>query len=225
MARPKQTIIDGYKWCRYHGKMEPVGDFYEKPDITGVVRYHPDCKLAEQTIKDRNKAANPAHTAIIGRARKYATLVSKTIGVTISYQWVLIELHWIGLVPFLHAAISPGGTCLNCGLHWDDPEKYHMAHKLVAPTLTSWAYYHARNYDLRCPGCNCSQGSNDGDHDQLEADHRKWMIVHDWASQAGSPGWPPYDPYFGDIPPIHTAVTETASGLVFGSNTLFGYQQ
>lgn len=203
MARPKQTIINGEKWCAYHGRLEPIDGFRSVQSGHGTVSiFKPSCRLAEQTIRDHAKAANPAHTAIVGRAKKYAGDASKALGVTISYHWVLYELHWIGLVPYLNAAIGPGGTCLNCGNHWDDPEQYHLAHKLPYPTITSWAYHHARNLEPRCPKCNCSQGHNDSDHGQLLSDHHKWMVTRDWATLAGTPGWPPYEPAFGTIPEL-----------------------
>jgi 5-methylcytosine-specific restriction endonuclease McrA len=203
MRAVKVIRPDGTAWCDFHLKWEPVGDFgkFTKQSMNGPIHtLNPRCKLAYQKSRDQLKAVDPASSSIIGRAKDFAGDISKAVGVTVSYHWVLNELHWIGFIPLLRASIGPGGSCLNCAQHWDEPKQYHLAHHIPAPRLTDWAYQHARNLRLACPGCNSTQGSQPSDVSYLLQEHRKWMTEHQWATYAGTQGWPPYDPSMGDIP-------------------------
>jgi hypothetical protein len=204
MARAQQIIINGEKWCPAHKTMHPAGDFERtKSRQSGeleIPTLRTNCRRAEREERDRNRAANPGYESMVGRATRFARQLSKALGVTISYHWVLTELHWIGLVPYLDAATSRTGTCLNCGQHHDDAERYEMAHLIPAPHLAAWPYQHARNFTLRDHGCNGNQATAPHDPDYLEEQHRWWVGVRHWSDHAGEKGWPPYDPSWGPLP-------------------------
>jgi hypothetical protein len=206
LARPKQVIrADGTKWCDWHLAWEPLDRFNAKTAaVSGnacVTRYAARCLDAQQAIRDRDRATDPAADAIVNRARKHARALSKALGVTVSYHWVLDELLWIGLVPFLRAAIGPGGVCLNCGAHHDKAAEYQIEHAVTPRSLTDWAAHHARNLWF-ADGCNQKKGTRDRDRAWIDTQQMTWALERDWALHAGEPGWPPYDSTFGEVPEV-----------------------
>jgi hypothetical protein len=219
-GRPPQIIRDGHLFCDTHLQWEPISDFWVLKRIGSDSIYSPRCKLAKQTIRDTAKDSDPARYAIEGRATQLAGDISKAIGHTVSRAFVLVELHWQGLIPYQRAAISPGGTCLNCAKHWADPRKYTLDHLIPPTSITDWAAHHARNIVQRCPGCNSSKGRRDHDRDQLDREHRKWMTVRHWADMAGTAGWPPYEPAFGQAS-IGTAGMILRTPSIDGTGSLF----
>lgn len=221
-GRPKQVLrADGTKWCDFHLQWEPVSDFTPFSQKTGILRYSPRCRLAEQTIGDQKRAIDPAGAAVITRAKKFAAELSKALGCGISYHWVLDELLWVGLIPFMRAAIGPGGSCLNCGTRHDDPRSYQLDHGYPPDSITDWAAQHARNLWI-VDGCNQKKGRRDRDREYLDAQHRDWMRHREWALHAGEEGWPPYDPLFGPLPQLIRAEGPVDRD---GNPTLFDWQQ
>lgn len=203
MARQRREIrTDGTTWCRFHRKWESLADFEwigREVSTDGSVRRvpAPDCRLAQQTIRDAAKERDPGGSAIIGRAKEHARNLSRALGQTVSYQFVLVELNWDALIPIMRALLGPDGKCLNCRRHQGDPRRYHIEHRIPPQNVTDWAAHHARNLWIACGGCNCRKGRNDADRAWLEAEHRKWVIDRCWADHAGEPGWPAYDATFG----------------------------
>jgi hypothetical protein len=160
-----------------------------------------NCRLAEQTIRDHGKEADPARYAIEGRAKQLAGDLSKALGNTIGYRFVLIELNWGALVPIMRALLAPDGICLNCGRHRSTCRELHIEHRIPVVHIADWPAQHARNLWIACAGCNIEKGRNDADRDWLEREHRKWVIDREWAKHAGEKGWPAYNPVFGSIEP------------------------
>lgn len=206
MARRKREITDdGKTWCTFHGKWEPVEDFdwtgeSGNGSVSRLRRPKANCRLAEQTIRDHGKEFDPARYAIEGRAKSLAADLSKALGNTISYKFVLIELNWRGLVPIMRALLSPDGLCLNCGRHRDGTRNLHIEHRCPPIHVADWPAQHARNLWIACGGCNGSKGRHDANREWLEREHRKWMIDRQWAEHAGEKGWPAYEPVFGSAP-------------------------
>lgn len=203
--RPKREITaDGKTWCVHHARLEPVEDFdwHSYKTATGSVRRlpEPNCGLAKQTIKDHGKEADPARYAIEGRAKELAGDLSKALGNTIGYSFVLIELNWRALIPIMRALLGPDGRCFNCGRHHGDPRKMHIDHRVPPLCTADWPAQHTRNLWIVCAGCNTGKGRNEVNRDWLEREHRKWMIDRKWADHAGQKGWPAYEPSFGEIP-------------------------
>ncbi|HKE76649.1 MAG TPA: hypothetical protein VKB57_23730 [Acidimicrobiales bacterium] len=202
-----REIRDGRAWCRHHGRWEPVEDFdWAKAkvgtDPTQPSRIpKPDCRLAEQTIRDHGREADPARFAIEGRAKSFAGELSKALGNTIGYHFVLIELNWRALTPIMRALLAPDGLCLNCGRHRQAARHLHIEHRIPPLCLADWPAQHARNLWIACGGCNVEKGRNDADRAWLEREHRKWVIDREWATHAGERGWPAYDPAFGSDRP------------------------
>lgn len=219
MARPRQVVKDGAKWCAFHGAVHPVADFGRRVNRDGTITINSSCRVAEQTARDAKKAADPASASIDGRAGDAASRFSKALGSTITKDWVLVELNWLAFVPLLRALISPGGRCLNCAKHWDDPRQYHLDHRFPVGSLTDWPLQHSRNLWLICPGCNTTKGARDGDRAWIEAEHHKWMAERRWADHAGEYGWPPVNTYFGQ--PTELIVPDTAYHDDLGTGTLF----
>lgn len=204
--RPRREIRDGRTWCNYHGAWEPIEDFdwvTKQGNFNGSVETkripRPNCRLAEQTIRDHGRDADPARYAIEGRAKELAGDMGKAIGSTISFHFVLIELNHRALVPIMRALLSPDGRCLNCGRHRHETRQLHIEHRIPPLHTCDWPAQHARNLWIACAGCNLAKGRRDNDRDWLEREHRKWMIDREWADHAGEKGWPPYDPAFGQI--------------------------
>ena len=191
--RPRTITDDGKTWCSFHARLEPVEDFYwNQETVNGSVYRRPrsKCKLAEQTIKDQGKEADPALAAITSRAKELARDLSKALGNTVGYKFVLIELNWQGLVPILRALLGADGICLNCGRHRGSAREYHIEHRCPPEHLADWATQHARNLWLACAGCNMEKGRRDADREWLEREQRKWMIDRNWHRHAGEKGWP-----------------------------------
>jgi hypothetical protein len=201
-GRPAQVIrADNTKWCDFHLAWEPLEDFRPISDDGAIIRYAARCRLAEQTIRDQKQAIDPAGASIVSRAKHFATDLSRHLGpgCSISYHWVLDELHWAGLIPYLRAAIAPGGTCLDCGRHHDDPSAYQLDHAYPPESWSDWAAHHSRNLWL-LDGCNQKKGQRSRDRAWLDARMRDWIRDRQWADHAGEPGWPPYDLAFGPVP-------------------------
>lgn len=188
MARPRREIVDGRAWCEYHSRWEPVEDFRwttHQSGHTGVTRLpRPNCKLAEQTIRDHGRESDPAKTAIEGRAKKHARLIRA------GYKWVLIELNWQALIPIMRALLGADGLCLNCGRHRPSATELHIEHRVPPEGPDDWPAQHARNLWIACEGCNLEKGPSESDRTWLEREQRKWEIDRDWASHAGEKGWP-----------------------------------
>ena len=201
MPRRREITADGKAWCSYHAQWEPVEDFYPRNgSVSPTNTPRPNCRLAEQTIRDHDKDADPARSAIEGRAKEHAGHLSKAVRSTIGYKWVLIELNWRGLIPIMRAMLSPDGRCLNCAKHWSDPKKLHIEHRVPALGITDYAGHHARNLWIACEGCNWDKGRHDNDREWIEREQREWVIARHWASKAGrEKGWPPFDPDFGGV--------------------------
>ena len=205
MARRKREITeDGKAWCSHHACWEPVEDFDWKNHrvfVSGSVDEYrtpkSNCRLAEQTIRDHGKEADPARAAIEGRAKQFARELSNALGHSIGYRFVLVELNWQALIPIMRALLGPDGLCLNCGKHRATARELHIEHRLPPQKTTDWPAQHGRNLWIACGGCNGEKARSDADRPWLEREQRKWMVARNWAGQAGQKGWPPYDSTFG----------------------------
>lgn len=207
-GRRRQLIIDGKTFCDFHNDWHPVADFGVESRNGAVPRYSPRCRVAEQTIRDQDRELDPARSSIINRAKQRAGDLSRALGTTISYHFVLNEEGMAMQIPILRGLIGPGGKCLNCGRHHDLPSEYQLDHREPPRSLTDWAAHHARNQWF-LDGCNQKKGRRPSDRDWLDAQQRDWMSMRKWAVHAGTTkGWPPYEPAFGvvDAPPTGLGV-------------------
>jgi 5-methylcytosine-specific restriction endonuclease McrA len=207
MRQPREITLDGKAWCSHHAKYEQVEDFnwHSHQTADGSVGRIPkaNCRLAEQTIRDHGKEADPARHAIESRAKEYARDLSKALGRTISYTFVLVELNRRALIPIMRALLSPDGLCLNCGRHRHGARELHIEHRVPPLTLVDWPAQHARNLWIACAGCNVEKGRNEANREWLEQEHRKWITDRGWAVHAGEKGWPVYESSFGEAPLWH----------------------
>jgi hypothetical protein len=219
--RTREITADGKTWCGFHARFEPIEDFdwhsYKTAD--GSVRRLPDrnCNLANRTIRDHGRESDPARYAIEGRAKDLAGDLSKALGNSVSYHFVLVELNWRALIPIMRALLAPDGLCLNCGRHQDATRKLHIEHRVPVLNILDWAAQHARNLWIACGGCNGEKGRNDADREWLEKEQRKWMIDRDWAIHAGEKGWPPYQPAFGSAAYVEDQSCQMSLDEMFAS--------
>lgn len=113
-----------------------------------VWHYDPECRLCQQTKRVEAKHDDPALALLTRRADD----VARKAG--LKRQFVLNDLNYWALLPFLRAALSLDGLCPNCGHEFGSERDIHFDHVEPPRHRRDLARLHARNVTILCESCN-----------------------------------------------------------------------
>jgi 5-methylcytosine-specific restriction endonuclease McrA len=110
--------------------------------------YDRECRLCQQTKRVRAKHDDPVLALLLRRAGD----VARRAG--IKRQFVLEDLNYWSLLPFLRAALSADGLCPNCGHEFNEERDVQFDHVEPPRHRQDFARLHARNVTILCGSCN-----------------------------------------------------------------------
>ena len=115
-------------------------------------RFATKCRTCEQTERVETKHGDPA----LAKVTRAAGAVARRYG--LSATIVLNDLGYLGLVPYVRAAMEPETTCLNCGHHFLGERDIQFDHREPPRHVADLARLHARNITILCASCNNTKG-------------------------------------------------------------------
>lgn len=152
MPRPKrQQLEDGRLWCPgcstylHNSRFSPK----RQTDHGGVVQFHAQCRVCEQSARDDQKNADPATQLIIKRAASHA----KHWDVTRDY--LLYDLGWLDyLHDWVEAALAGSNKCVGCRHPFKGPGDLQIDIREPLRHPGDTARMDVRNVGPLCASCN-----------------------------------------------------------------------